>query len=459
MVQRVLGISGVLLLLLTFYVTYREENPTWKKMQKKAYRQAYERVKKLYKTANDEMEKQKYERLMKAYRNPRIEIRQIMLKTGEVERCQTCHVDDVLLLEQHQSVVSHFPFEIYGCTVCHGGMGNATIEEDAHFGMRSTKEQMLNAAVYSESPCELCHLDDETLLDQHPTDGGLGIGLMMNCGSCHWEEQDKKQVVPEEFEKQARRHLTLAVHKHTRQKVYIAFHTGTPKDYLYKYWARLRELTPPTPDPILSPPPTFREFNITGEKLQYMGSGFCLSCHLSVVAYRPQTLQHVQYWMQSKFKTFEIVQQQPDFKQGNEEYRKQCYPCHTTGYDRESGTYAEENITCEACHGPGEYYGLLMQKGFGSFLAAQAAREQPDSEPVFAEVTYVDITGKKKKTTLGTFYAAWGATISRVSEDRNICFTCHTAAYHEMRPPELEEKRLQERATIGGFLTLRSPSP
>jgi predicted CXXCH cytochrome family protein len=29
-----------------------------------------------------------------------------------------------------------------------------------------------------------------------------------------------------------------------------------------------------------------------------------------------------------------------------------CLECHTTGYNKETGAYAEEGITCEACHGP-----------------------------------------------------------------------------------------------------------
>ncbi|MHA2609876.1 MAG: multiheme c-type cytochrome [bacterium JZ-2024 1] len=459
MVQKVLAISGILLLVFAFYVSYKESNPNWKIAQKKAYRKAYERVKKLFEEASDEQEKKKYEALMKAYRKPEIGIKQILLRTGEVERCPTCHVDELLLLEKHATIAEEFPFEIYGCTVCHGGMGNATKEEDAHFGLRRNRDEMMNAAVYAESPCELCHLSDSSLMDAHPTDGGLGVGLMMNCGSCHWEEKGGKREVEEGKEKLARLHLSLAVGKETRYKVYLSFHTGTPKDYLNNFWARLRELTPPAPDPILSPPPTFREYNITGEKLQYMGASFCLSCHQSLVFYRPQTLQHVQYWMNSKFRTFEIVKQQPDFQQGDEEYRKKCYSCHTTGYDPKTGSYVEENVTCEACHGPGEFYARLMQMGLGAFLAEQARKQEGGSEPVFPEVEYIDLQGKVKKVAMGTFYAASGATISRITEDRNICYKCHTAAYHEMRPLELEERRLQMRSKTGGFLTLRTSPP
>jgi len=35
-------------------------------------------------------------------------------------------------------------------------------------------------------------------------------------------------------------------------------------------------------------------------------------------------------------------------------------PCHATGYDSEKKTYKEENVGCEACHGPGEKYQEMM---------------------------------------------------------------------------------------------------
>ncbi|MFN4183130.1 MAG: hypothetical protein ACK4G3_08015, partial [bacterium] len=75
MAQKVLGIAGIVLLVLSLYVSFRESNPEWKIAQKKAYREAYERVKKLFEEASDEKEKKKYELLMKAYRRPEIGIK------------------------------------------------------------------------------------------------------------------------------------------------------------------------------------------------------------------------------------------------------------------------------------------------------------------------------------------------------------------------------------------------
>jgi hypothetical protein len=42
---------------------------------------------------------------------------------------------------------------------------------------------------------------------------------------------------------------------------------------------------------------------------------------------------------------------------------KPCFPCHTTGWDPATGTYAEPGVTCEGCHGPGERYDEMMFVG------------------------------------------------------------------------------------------------
>ena len=44
----------------------------------------------------------------------------------------------------------------------------------------------------------------------------------------------------------------------------------------------------------------------------------------------------------------------PIFQRDWDELSKQtsCLECHTTGFDKESGGFVEEGVTCEACHGP-----------------------------------------------------------------------------------------------------------
>ncbi len=67
----------------------------------------------------------------------------------------------------------------------------------------------------------------------------------------------------------------------------------------------------------------------------------CQECHPSVVA----------VWEMSHHGQ---AMSDPDFKTAWEERGKpqECLPCHTTGYDANSGTWAADGIVCDACHAP-----------------------------------------------------------------------------------------------------------
>jgi len=54
--------------------------------------------------------------------------------------------------------------------------------------------------------------------------------------------------------------------------------------------------------------------------------------------------------------------------------RTKCIPCHATGYDPEKKTYKEENVGCEACHGPGERHQDTMM-GRDALEGGKIARE------------------------------------------------------------------------------------
>ncbi len=452
MLNRIFGFSGILLVILLVWVTYREFHPPWVNIQKQAYRHAYNRLKEAAASASSEELKRKYEKMMEEYRNPPLELKQILLQTGESERCITCHVDEDWLDQKHP-MRKDFPLAIFGCTVCHRGVGMATNVEEAHTGLLRNKQEMVASAYFAESPCDYCHVRDVSIMANHPSTAGLDPGLMLQCTTCHNHQKDPQ------MRKEADRHLPFRVSHKDRQKVHLAFENENPKTYIYNFWKRLRELTPPTSDPILAPPPTYREYNVTGEPLKYLGSAYCLTCHDQVVAYRTETLEHVHYWQKSKFKTMDVVEKQVDYQNGTEEYRRSCYPCHTTGYNPATGTYVERGVTCEACHGPGEYYAVLMQMGLNAFLA-EAARKELEKKGIpapvnsaFFEVQYRDSEGKLKKSPMGTLYAQSGASISRITPDRNVCLQCHTANYHEMRPKDLELKRQAERPGKG-YLSL-----
>ena len=93
-----------------------------------------------------------------------LRLRQIVNPNLKVtDRCVTCHVgmasgdqisSDLKVAAVHKPVV-HSPTEI-GCTVCHGGQGQATEKDDAHGNVHFWTEPMLPAK-YAYASCGTCH--------------------------------------------------------------------------------------------------------------------------------------------------------------------------------------------------------------------------------------------------------------------------------------------------------------
>jgi mono/diheme cytochrome c family protein len=98
------------------------------------------------------------------------------------------------------------------------------------------------------------------------------------------------------------------------------------------------------------------------EEVGYVGSESCIGCHESL------NKKHIETWKKSPMatKAFSLIQ--------NEKDKTKCIPCHTTGYNPEKKTYKEENVGCEACHGPGEKYQEMMM-GAGALEGGKIARE------------------------------------------------------------------------------------
>lgn len=93
-----------------------------------------------------------------------LRLRQIVNPNLKItDRCVTCHVGmasgeqistNLKVGAVHPNVV-HSPTEI-GCTVCHGGQGQATTKEDAHGTVEFWTEPMLPAK-YAQASCGTCH--------------------------------------------------------------------------------------------------------------------------------------------------------------------------------------------------------------------------------------------------------------------------------------------------------------
>ncbi|CAG0942783.1 hypothetical protein BROC_02001 [Candidatus Brocadiaceae bacterium] len=301
--------------------------PKWMEYQKKYFEKQAVKVEKEFVAATSAKDKELLAKRLASLKRPVYEIKQILLKGDyswakrqngdKVDRCMTCHIDEEKLKVAHPSA-KDFPFDIYGCTVCHGGIGRALSEEMAHEGMYYHKRQMQLRLANAET--------------------------------------------------------------------------------MFEFWGELAVLTPEESDPNLRiEMGDFKKYSITGDKAIYVGSQKCMKCHTGL------TSPHVERWQRIKFKTFERVKEAPDYIAGNEAYRKKCLECHTTGYDKTTGRYSEEGVTCEACHGPGEVFSYFMEIG-----------KAPEGQKI------------AKVGTFGTPY--------------NVCGPCHHTRNHEMRLKFFQER-------------------
>jgi mono/diheme cytochrome c family protein len=98
------------------------------------------------------------------------------------------------------------------------------------------------------------------------------------------------------------------------------------------------------------------------EEVAYVGSESCIACHEGL------NKGHIDAWRKSSMTThaFSHIQGEKD--------KMKCIPCHATGYDLEKKAFKEENVGCEACHGPGEKYQEMMA-GQEALEGGKIARE------------------------------------------------------------------------------------
>lgn len=120
-------------------------------------------------------------------------------------------------------------------------------------------------------------------------------------------------------------------------------------------WEKTAPLLPDEPSP------KERSFFIQ-EEAAYTGSESCIGCHESL------NKKHIETWKNSS------MAKNAFFRIRGERDKSRCTPCHATGYDPEKRAYREENVGCEACHGPGEKYQEMMM-GKEAVEGGKIARE------------------------------------------------------------------------------------
>ena len=120
-----------------------------------------------------------------------VQLRQIVnvsLRTSD--RCVSCHVSmgpteqgviGAKILVAHKPVV-HDPAE-YGCTVCHGGQGQATEKDDGHGDVPFWPEPMIPARL-SYAGCGTCHAP-LLVPNRDLFESGLVAFQRLDCLACH----------------------------------------------------------------------------------------------------------------------------------------------------------------------------------------------------------------------------------------------------------------------------------
>ena len=80
---------------------------------------------------------------------------------------------------------------------------------------------------------------------------------------------------------------------------------------------------------------------ISPQTTGYMGSETCKACHVDIYNVWENT-RHAQAFSSPIF--------QRDWTDLG--FKTSCLNCHTTGFDANTGDYAQEGVSCESCHGP-----------------------------------------------------------------------------------------------------------
>ena len=118
---------------------------------------------------------------------------------NRMDRCMTCHqgIDQGSVSFDKQPFAAHpstllnsHPVREFGCTVCHGGQGQALDKRDA-FGEnpRNAWDQPILDAPFLESSCGKCHLSlftpDEKLNQSRVLEQGRKLFVEEGCLGCH----------------------------------------------------------------------------------------------------------------------------------------------------------------------------------------------------------------------------------------------------------------------------------
>ena len=297
----------------------------------------------------------------------------VVTESGRIaDMCMTCHINqgvsgfeepplrDLNALHDEVFVVDEMPFGEVGCTSCHGGDPLALNSERAHEYLRDRYPE-----IFLESVEELRSKKQMTRQE------GIERIRWMTGSDFGFVFDDP---VPQREAVIARILDWWRLHKDTflteghgnRQSPFVPDNPQSKK---------IEDLTHVTP---------------MGEPLEFVGSRSCVSCHSNAnpngAPYIPESnVDHVERWYQDAYKSSEnpeayllghpwlaevLVTQTVDDPERQNELIAMMREARNTGElpePQQMGGIMDQmksmDVTCEACHGPGNQYVKLMQKG------------------------------------------------------------------------------------------------
>lgn len=329
MYRKAFAISSFLLLLMLGAVAINNYNREWKQYQRQYFY---------------ELEREKQGDLSALDRlllEPKLGMVKVVTDPGRsADMCMTCHINVgnsgfdeqplVDLMAVHSDyILNNYPFDKFGCTACHGGQPLALSTDLAHEALRD------NVATFLEEKIAELTAPDWSIRQKAIE------RIRWMTGDDFGYAQD---APPEEIEASIQRILDWwAQHRDT----FFTEGFGDRKSP-FKIENPLSEVV--LEDTKLSP---------AGKPLKYVNNNSCIACHTSLYTGRLQEaldneggqeaiqriqeqLDHIQLWG-----TLDLS----DVTLSDEAFSK-----------------VAKNYSCQACHGPGEDYIKLMQKGYSLLL-------------------------------------------------------------------------------------------
>lgn len=159
--------------------------PSWKQWQREYSR----KIRKTYQDARE-----------RAILLPELGVYQLELgELKRTDRCITCHlaIEGSVLDSLYQpfkvhpgSHLEHHPMKSFGCTICHGGQGQALDKRNAFaLNPQNDWDHPILEPPFIESSCGKCHLSlfsvDSNLLTSTVLEHGRAIFLREGCLGCH----------------------------------------------------------------------------------------------------------------------------------------------------------------------------------------------------------------------------------------------------------------------------------